>query len=158
MNAATRAVIERLVDSLRVANNFLKLAENNLGVEPSGDYDAPLIAEARALLEEPASEDAWLVEAMTLIGLLELRAARLAVSISNKEPLQELFTKLVNETKNELCAHLRARPAKEGFVLVPIEPTWEMTNAADIALGGSSFHDINNTYKAMINATKENGK
>lgn len=56
MDRTERAVIERLVDSLQVVNNFLKLAENNLGVEPSGDYDAPLIAEARKLLED----DGWI--------------------------------------------------------------------------------------------------
>ncbi len=39
------------------------------------------------------------------------------------------------------------------YKLVPVEPTWEMTNAASENTDVNSFIDINNVYKAMLSAS-----
>ena len=106
MNAATRAVIERLVEALE------QYAPRDRAVMQD------LIAEARKLLEgdailKPASEDAWLVEAEQLV--------RGAIKYAEKDGNSNYLT--------QLRAHLRARPAREGFVSVPVEPV-VMTSAA----------------------------
>ena len=41
---------------------------------------------------------------------------------------------------------------REGWLSVPIEPTWEMTNNASENTDVNSFIDINNVWQAMIQA------
>lgn len=103
MNAATRAVIERLVEALE------QYAPRDRAVTQD------LITDARKLLEgdalaQPADDDAWLGKAVDIAQEFDDRAFRA-------------------DTEIQLRAHLRARPAREGFVSVPVEPV-VMTSAA----------------------------
>ena len=95
MNAATRAVIERLVEALE------QYAPRDRAVTQD------LIAGARKLLEgdaltQPADNDAWLEKAVDIAQEFDDRAFRA-------------------DTEIQLRAHLRTRPAREGFVSVPVE-------------------------------------
>ena len=134
-----KSLIQRLVDALTVANNFLKLAENNLGVEPSGDYDAPLIAEARAAIAAPVGQEEWVKRGIHLAGLFAKAMQLLHTGLNVGESTKAL---------DELEKHLRSHPAfvvPEGFALVPIEPTpgklMSMAIRHDHALGMPGYYD-----------------
>ena len=58
-------------------------------------------------LAQPADEDAWLEKAVDIAQEFDDRAFRA-------------------DTEIQLRAHLRTRPAREGFVSVPVEPTEAM--------------------------------
>ena len=103
MNAATRAVIERLVEALE------QYAPRDRAVMQD------LIAEARKLLEgdalaQPADEDAWQREMFSLIN--ELHSAGLDGSRGR-----------CRDAVLALNENVRTRPQQAGFVSVPVEPT-----------------------------------
>ena len=122
MNAATRAVIERLIkltnenkpcahpdDKLDAVGTWTECAAccsiiRTAKIASDRDYVAAIdaaIADARALLEEPASEDAWLSGVIKQIAELPDR--------NSPEGQPEMM--LV--TAEELTSILRARPLKE---------------------------------------------
>jgi len=108
MNAATRAVIESLADQLELAEATMAEIGNMVGYK--GKPSTALIAEARKLLEDdalskPASEDAWLRKSLRLTA--NIRDA------TDDESSAAYFDQLEH--------HLRTRPAREGFVSVPVE-------------------------------------
>lgn len=145
MNAATRAVIERLVEALE------QYAPRDRAITQD------LIAEASKLLEgdalaQPADEDAWLVEAKRLTE----ECIRLAVlAATSARPVVAALA--LAEAEKALTAHLRTRPQQAGFVSVPVEPTDAMRKAF-------RMHDFkrqteNEFFAAMIAAaTKGDGK
>lgn len=115
MNAATRAVIERLVEALVAMQTEARA--RNCGLKICADA----IAEARKLLEgdalaQPADEDAWQREMFSLIN--ELHSAGLDGSRGR-----------CRDAVLALNENIRDRPAREGFVSVPVEPPIEEVEA-----------------------------
>lgn len=109
MNAATRAVIERLVEALVTINGRL----SRMYGDGLSDRQMAAIAEARKLLEgdalaQPADEDAWQREMFSLIN--ELHSAGLDGSRGR--------------CRNAVLAlneNVRTRPQQAGFVSVPVD-------------------------------------
>ena len=112
-DAAIRAVIERLVEALE------QYAPRDRAITQD------LIADARKLLEDatlaqPADDDEWLAEARKLIRALTI------------QPLEDgyLDSQLQQAAnKEKLFAMVCTRPAREGFVSVPVEPPIEEVEA-----------------------------
>lgn len=135
--------------------------------EPGNAYYAEIYREGVRVLKElndtlskPASEDAWLVEADRLINELE-------TFIRGQSDGMDRAGHHIYETKQQLSIHLRARPALEGFVLVPVVPTKAMNQVMYdgdwtwpdlLAAAESITEDEYNTLNAMLNAAKESGK
>jgi hypothetical protein len=149
MNAATRAVIERLVEALVAMQTEARA--RNCGLKICADA----IAEARKLLEgdalaQPADEDAWQREMFSLIN--ELHSAGLDGSRGR-----------CRDAVLALNENVRTRPQQAGFVSVPVEPTPKMIDSTfddDLNHRGESHNQRNRRiYKAMIAAaTKGAGK
>lgn len=113
------------------------------------------IAWAERARPAPVSQDAWLVEAERLViafrkSILNMRDDSLPVAEFMAAP--DVYMK----TMQNLFAHLRSRPEPEGFVLVPIEPTKAMLQAAWDECSQGSASDYADCYKAMIAATERN--
>lgn len=68
---------------------------------------------------------------------------------------------IANEARQEataaITAYLAAREA-EGFVEVPREPTYEMTEAAMSALDTPFYADLETAYRAMLAAAQNGGE
>ena len=166
MNAATRAVIERLTDVTTFLLDIVeKVADGPVAFRPSIADPREAIAEARKLLDDdalskPASEDAWLVEAEQLV--------RGAIKYAEKDGNSNYLT--------QLRFHLRSRPARDGFVSVPVEQakdgelfrslTWRFEEDRDMGPGGRWWVSVstndpkirNDLRKVLIEAAKGDGK
>ena len=147
MNAATRAVIERLIEALE------QYAPRDRAVTQD------LIAEASKLLEgdalaQPADEDALEQWARRSEALISIYVTALDEQDEDRTAAPEWAA---------VCDHLRTRPQQAGFVSVPVEPTPKMIDSTfddDLNHRGESHNQRNRRiYKAMIAAaTKGDGK
>ena len=116
------------------------------------EEDMALI-ERGALAAPEQSQDEWLKEAGRLVECIQ-RADWNSRNFAGRE---EDFAELSKQRVVDLFAHLRNHPASpEGYVLVPVEPTEEMCDAA-WASEGTDYVDeclriwnIALAYKAMI--------
>lgn len=105
LSDATRAVIERLLNALEEETSLLNKCRAREGDGPMEPM--PLVAEARKLLEEPASEDAWLSDVMNdVVTLCELHSRAVMYQT-------ETLHSALMERREKLKERLRARPAKE---------------------------------------------
>lgn len=104
-------------------------------------------------LAQPADEDAWQREMFSLIN--ELHSAGLDGSRGR-----------CRDAVLALNENIRDRPAREGFVSVPVEPTCAMLTAGSLAIESAedvgvvpqSIPQASEAWSAMIEAAKGDGK
>ena len=156
MNAATRAVIERLIEALE------QYAPRDRAVTQD------LIAEASKLLEgdalaQPADEDALEQWARRSEALISIYVTALDEQDEDRTAAPEWAA---------VCDHLRTRPQRAGFVSVPVEQAkdgelfrslkWRFEEDRDMGPGGRWWVSVstndpkirNDLRKVLIEAAK----
>lgn len=149
----TIELLRRSLEMIGRLRDDLNGMEDNESLELSL-YSIDLENQISAALSQPASEDTWLVEAERLYV-----AARTFLIVDHRDADADSFTANA-EADAKFRAHLRVRPAPEGFVLVPVEPTEEMVRAGAghfaVAVSPREFAAM--SYRSMIETAKESGK
>lgn len=142
----TTELLRRSLEMIGRLRDDLNGMEDNESLELSL-YSVDLENQISAALSQPAKHPRWLVEADRLINEL----AGSAIGMYAEE--------LVN-ARHDLRAHLRARPAPEGFVLVPVELIEVFkhqkqcdADGIEIAVSRQAVDEL----LSMIEAAKESG-
>jgi hypothetical protein len=168
-----RDITQRLLDALESEHELAENWRETHRTEAPTRGITTLIAEARAALAAQAvRDDEWLAKCHSLIG--EYRRALFDMADTESQAFTTA-PDVAHKAGNALFSHLRTRPAPEGVVLVPVEPSDAMIDAArakwqarvkervesgsmSAPLPSAQTRALVENYKAMIAAAQEGAK